>query len=147
VAAVYKVSERLKANGYVHTGRHRRVNKRGPMREMLASDCGNCFFGYSTSESCLADSLRQIGDLVEAEFGTTSNENQRASLLNAMKSVDHACQTNRRVLNYLRLLREVQQASRDEPVGTLLRRLEAGLGVTIPSGALRRTSGTASGPP
>ena len=133
IAAVYKVSERLKTGRYVYTQRHRRVNKRGPMREMLAADCSNCFFGYSNSETCLADSLRQITSLLERDYGTEVTKGKKAALLGGVKSVPYACRTNRRVLNYLRLAHEMERTAEDEGVMSVLRMIEEGYGVNLPT--------------
>jgi hypothetical protein len=132
VGAVYKVAERLKTQGYVYTLRHYRVNARGPMREMLSADCRNCFFGFSTPESCLEDSLKQIEAVLEHDYGRKPTLGERASLARSLKSTPFASGTNRRVLASLRLMREVDRMTKDAGVASMLKKIEENYGVDLP---------------
>jgi len=132
VGAVYKVAERLKTQGYVYTLRHYRVNARGPMREMLSADCRNCFFGFSSPEGCLEDSLRQIEGVLEHEYGKKPTLGERASLLRSVKAAPYASGTNRRVLASLRLMRDVERMTKDAGVSSMLKRIEDSYGLSLP---------------
>ena len=132
VGAVYKVAERLKTQGYVYTLRHYRVNSRGPMREMLSADCRNCFFGFSSPEGCLDDSLRQIEGVLEHDYGKKSTLGERASLSRSLRATPYASGTNRRVLASLRLIREVEMMTKDPSVSSMLRKIEENYGVDLP---------------
>jgi len=132
VGAVYKVAERLKTQGYVYTLRHYRVNARGPMREMLSADCRNCFFGFSSPEGCLEDSLRQIEGVLEHEYGRKPTLGERASLSRSLRNTPFASGTNRRVLASLRLMREVERMTKDTEVSSMLKKIEEGYGVDLP---------------
>ena len=132
MGAVYKVSERLKTQGYVYTQTHYRVNERGPMREQLAADCRNCFFGYSTPDGCLADTLRQNEDNFERDYGRRPAREEREVLYSSIKSVPFAPQTNRRVLGSLRLMREIGSITKDAHVSTVLKHIHQSYGVDLP---------------
>jgi hypothetical protein len=132
VGAVYKVSERLKIQGYVYTRKHYRVNQRGPMREMLAADCGNCFFGYSGPEGCLADTLRQMGDVLERDYGRRPTKSERDAFYNSVKSVPYACRASRRALMSLKLMREIDAMAREELVSSILKKIEDRYGLDLP---------------
>ena len=132
IGAVYKVAEHLKTQGYVYPLRHYRVNERGPMREMLAADCRNCFFGYSNPDECLEDTLRQIEDVLSRDYGMKPTRDQRASLVGAVKSVPYASRTNRRVLASLGLMHELGRMSNEGRVASMLKKIEEGYGVDFP---------------
>ena len=84
------MSQRLKTQGRIYPLRHYRVNDRGPMREMLTPDCRNCFFGYSNPDCCLEDSLRQIEDVLESDYGKKPSRDERTALYGAVKSIPNA---------------------------------------------------------
>ncbi len=132
IGAVYKLSERLKIQGYVYTQRHYRVNERGPMRELLSPDCRNCFFGYSSSEGCLADTLRQIEDILEQDYGRRPTDEEKAAFYNSARAVPNASRTNRKVLDSLKLMREIESMTREANVSTMLRKIQEGFGVEFP---------------
>jgi hypothetical protein len=132
IGAVYKLAERLKTQGYVYPLRHYRVNERGPMREMLTADCRNCFFGYSNPDGCLEDTLRQIEDVLERDYGKKSTKEERAVLYSSVKSIPYASRTNRRVLASLRLMHEIDRMSKEGRIASMLKKIEEGYGVELP---------------
>lgn len=132
IGAVYKVAERLKTMGYVYPLRHYRVNERGPMREMLSADCRNCFFGYSNPDGCLEDTLRQIEDVLERDYGKKPTRDERAALYSSVKSIPYASRTNRRVLTSLRLMHEIDRMTKEGRVSSMLRKIEESYGVEFP---------------
>ena len=132
VGAVYKVAERLKGQGYVYPLRHYRVNERGPMREMLSADCRNCFFGYTSPDECLEDTLRQIEDVLERDYGKRSTKDERGALHDAVKAIPYASRTNRRVLTSLKLMHEIDSMSHEGRVSSMLKKIEEAYGVDLP---------------
>ena len=140
IGAVYKLAERLKTQGYVYPLRHYRVNDRGPMREMLSADCRNCFFGFSNPDLCLADTLRQIEDALERDYGKRPSKEERTALYNAVKSIPYASRTNRRVLASLKLMHEIDRMSKEGRVSSMLRKIEEGYGVNLPIKILQESS-------
>ena len=132
VGAVYKVSEHLKTQGYVYTHKHYRVNERGPMRELLAADCQHCFFGFSNSEKCLEDTLKEIEYVLARDYGKEPTKEERDTFFNNVKSIPYACRTNRKVLGSLKLIRELENLSREGDVSTMLTEISKGYGVDLP---------------
>jgi hypothetical protein len=132
IGAVYKVAERLKTQGYVYPLRHYRVNERGPMREMLSADCRNCFFGYSNPDVCLEDTLRQIEDVLERNYGKKPTTDERAALYSSVKSIPYASRTNRKVLTSLKLMHEIDRMAKEGRVSSMLKKIEEGYGVDLP---------------
>jgi len=132
IGAVYKVAERLKTQGYVYPIRHYRVNERGPMREMLSADCRNCFFGYSNPDVCLGDTIRQIEDALERNYGKKPTAEETASLYDAVKPIPYASRTNRRVLSSLRLMHEIDSMTKEGRVASMLKKIGETYGVDLP---------------
>lgn len=132
IGAVYKLAERLKTQGFVYPMRHYRVNDRGPMREMLTADCRNCFFGYTSPDECLEDTLRQIEDVITRDYHRTPTREERATLYGAIKSIPYASRTNRRVLASLRLMRDIDRMTKEGRVSSMLKKIEEGYGVDLP---------------
>jgi hypothetical protein len=132
IGAVYKVAEHLKTQGYVYPLRHYRVNERGPMREMLSADCRNCFFGYTSPDLCLEDSLRLIEDVLERDYDKKPTQDQRTALYGSLKSIPYASRTNRRVLASLKLMREIDKMTKEGRVSGMLKKIEEGYGVDFP---------------
>ncbi len=132
IGAVYKVAERLKTQGYVYPLRHYRVNERGPMREMLSADCRNCFFGYTNPDDCLEDTLRQIEDVLQRDYGKKATGEERAALYSSVKSIPYASRTNRRVLASLRLMRDIDRMAKEGRVSSMLKKIEDSYGVSLP---------------
>ena len=132
IGAVYKLAEHLKTQGYVYPLRHYRVNERGPMREMLTADCRNCFFGYSNPDGCFEDTLRQIEDILERDYGKKPSSEEKAALYGSVKSIPYASRTNRRVLTSLKLMHEIDRMSKEGRVASMLKKIEEGYGVEFP---------------
>jgi len=132
IGAIYKVSEHLKSQGYVYTQKHYRVNERGPMREMLTSDCGHCFFGYSNSARCLEGTLREIEDVLSRDYGKEPTKDERSAIFNAVKSMPYVCRTNRKVLSSLRLMHELDGIAGEGTVSDMLAKISDGYGVRFP---------------
>ena len=132
IGAVYKVSEHLKSQGYVYTQKHYRVNERGPMREMLTSDCGHCFFGHSNSAKCLEGTLREIEDALSRDYGKEPTKDERSAIFNVIKSMPYACRTNRKVLSSLRLMHELDGIANEGTVADMLAKISDGYGVKFP---------------
>ena len=132
IGAVYKVSEHLKTQGYVFTQKHYRVNERGPMREMLSADCGHCFFGYSNSDRCLEGTLREVEYVLARDYGKELAKEERAALFSAVKSLPYACRTNRKVLDSLRLMRELGEIIGEGSVSDTLSKISEGYGIDLP---------------
>jgi hypothetical protein len=141
VGAVYKVSEELKRGGYVQALRHFRVNERGPMRELLGSDCRNCFFGYSSAEKCFDDAFRELEHVLKSYYGKELTEEERASSYGAIKSAPFGPKVIRKVLEVLKLIHHMDALMEEKNVVNVLRKLEEWYDVEFP---VHRVAGGAS---
>jgi len=132
VGAVYKVVERLKNEGFVYPERYYRVNDRGPMREMLSADCRNCFFGFTSPDRCLQDTLRQLDGVLQRDYNLKPTAEEKATLQASMKVIPYCSRINRRVLASLRLMHELDRMTREGRVSGLLRKIEEHYHVDLP---------------
>jgi len=132
IGAVYKVVERLKDQGFVYPARYYRVSDRGPMREMLSADCRNCFYGFTNPDSCLQETLSQLDLVLRRDYGKVPTREERAALYISMKNIPYSARINRRVLESLRLMSEVERVTREGRVSGILRKIEEHYGVELP---------------
>jgi len=132
VGAVYKVVERLKGQGFVYPARYYRVSERGPMREMLSADCRNCFYGFTNSDRCLQETLTQLDRVLQREFSKVPTNEERAAFYASMKNIPYGSRINRRVLESLRLMCEVERVTKEGRVSGILRKIEEHYGVELP---------------
>lgn len=132
VGAVYKTVERLKRTGYIHTVKHFRVNERGPMRELLSSDCSNCFYGYSNAESCFEDAFRQLEHILKRYYQKDLNEGERANSYNALKWMPLGPRVIRKVIEALSLIQRTESLMKERQVISVLKKLEEWYGVKLP---------------
>ncbi|MDV3277008.1 MAG: hypothetical protein LYZ69_00905 [Nitrososphaerales archaeon] len=132
VGAVYKTVERLKRTGYIHITKHFRVNEKGPMRELLSSDCSNCFYGYSNAESCLKDAFRQLEYILERYYQKDLTEEERANSYNALKSMPLGPRVIRKVIETLSLMQRAESLMKERQVISVLKKFEEWYGVKLP---------------
>ncbi|MDG7000674.1 MAG: hypothetical protein JRN15_16385 [Nitrososphaerota archaeon] len=132
IESAYKVAERLKRSGYLYAARHYRVNERGPMREQLSANCRNCFYGYSSEQRCLTDTLRQIEGLLSTYYGREFSEEEKQSLYASIKLIPLSSRVSRRVLESLWLIHQVQVVTNERRVVNLLKKIEEKCGIELP---------------
>jgi len=147
VGAVYKVSEELKRGGYVQALRHFRVNERGPMREMLGSDCRNCFYGYSSADKCFDDAFRELEQTLKRYYQKELTEEERASSYSSIKSAPFGPKVIRKVLEALKLIHHMDILMEEKNVVNVLRKLEEWYDIEFPvhRGTLEGTPNTGPG--
>jgi hypothetical protein len=132
VGAVYKALEKLKAQGFIYPSRYFRVNERGPMRELLSAECRNCFYGFTSADRCLRDTLRQLEWVLKRDYGKTCSRDERAAMYSSMKSIPFSSRTNRRVLTSLELASEIDRILGEGRVSDFMRTVEDHYGVEFP---------------
>ncbi|MDG6996053.1 MAG: hypothetical protein JRN52_09020 [Nitrososphaerota archaeon] len=132
IEAAYKTVERLKQTGYVYAARYYRVNDRGPMREQLAANCRNCFYGYSNEDRCLMDTLRQIESNISRYYNRQLSEDEKQSLYSSIKRIPLSSRVSRRVLESLDLIHEVETMTNERGVLNVLNKIEEGHGIEFP---------------
>ena len=132
VGAVYKVSAELKRDGYVQALKHFRVNERGPMRELLGSDCRNCFYGYSSAEKCFDDAFRDLEQILKRYYQKELTEEERANSYSAIKSAPFGPKVIRKVLEALKLIHHMDAMMNEKNVVNVLRKLEDWYDIEFP---------------
>ncbi len=132
IEAAYKVAERLKSRGYLYAARHYRVNERGPMREQLSANCRNCFYGFSSEDRCLTDTLRQVEGMLSTYYGREFSEEEKQSLYSSIKLIPLSSRVSRRVLESLWLIHQVQVVTNERRVMNLLKKIEEKCGIELP---------------
>jgi hypothetical protein len=138
MSATYKTLEKLKQKDHVYAMKHYRVNERGPMRELLVANCRTCFYGYASPEHCLADTLRQVEDMLETYYGKALPEDIKEELYASIRAVPYSSRLGRRVYELLKLMHEVDHISREGGVQTVLGKIEESYGEEFP---LKKTQG------
>ena len=132
VGAVYKVSAELKRDGYVQALRHFRVNERGPMRELLGSDCRNCFYGYSSAERCFDDAFRDLEQILKRYYQKELTEEERASSYSAIKSAPFGPKVIRKALEAMKMIHHMNAMMNEKNVVNVLRKLEEWYDIEFP---------------
>jgi len=132
MSATYKTLEKLKERDHVYAMKHYRVNERGPMRELLVANCRTCFYGYASPEHCLADTLRQIEDMLETYYGKVLPDDAKEELYSSIRAVPYSSRLGRRVYELLKLMHEVDHITKEGGVQTVLGRVEESYGDEFP---------------
>ena len=137
MSATYKTLEKLKQRDYVYPMKHYRVNERGPMRELLVANCRTCFYGYASPEHCLADTLRQVEDMLETYYGKVLSDEAKEELYSSIRAVPYSSKLGRRVYELLKLMHEVDHITKEGGVQTVLGKVEESYGEEFPLGKPR----------
>jgi hypothetical protein len=132
MSATYKTLEKLKQKDYVYAMKHYRVNERGPMRELLVANCRTCFYGYASPEHCLADTLRQVEDMLESYYGKALTPEAKDDLYASIRAVPYSSKLGRRVCELLKLMHEVDHITKEGGVQTVLGKIEDSYGDEFP---------------
>lgn len=127
----YKILRKLKSEGWIKVMRHVRVKPRGPMRELMSSDCRNCFFGYSSSVNCFKASFYQLEKLVERLIGRPMKMHEVEELYQEISKLPFSERTLRSVNKALVLALQFSEMSKEKGVATVLRKLSETLNFKI----------------
>lgn len=133
VNTVYKVLSNLKREQHVRVVKHVRVSPKGPMRELLTSNCNRCFYGYSSSESCFRANFNELCALLKVFYGKTLTPRERDRLYLEFKAMPYCHRIVRKVNDVLISFSKVRDKLSDRLVNSMLRRLRdiTGIGVAI----------------
>lgn len=131
ISSVYKTLGKLKQEDYIYPLKHYRVNEKGPMRELLAANCRNCFYGYSSAERCLTDTLRQLEDILETTYGKRLPDHEREKLHSAIRNVPYSSMLSRKVFELLKLMQQIERGADEGGVPTVLAKIEESYGAEL----------------
>lgn len=129
----YKMLRKLKSEGCIKVMRHVRVKSKGPMRELMSSDCRNCFFGYSSSLNCFRAGFYQLEKLVERLIGRPMKMHEVEELYQEISKLPFSEKTLRSVNKALVLALQFSEMSKEKDVATVLRKLSSTLDFKIVS--------------
>jgi hypothetical protein len=138
MSTTYKTLEKLKKENYVTQLKHFRVNEKGPMRELLAANCGTCFYGYASPQRCFSNTFREMDYMLETYYGKKINDEDRDKLRSSIGAVPYSSKLSRRVCELLALAHRLDQLAAEGGVSTVLSRIEETYGMELP---LRRQQG------
>ncbi|MEM4545563.1 MAG: hypothetical protein QW328_02180 [Nitrososphaerota archaeon] len=127
----YKILRKLKSGGCIKVMRHVRVKPRGPMRELMSSDCRNCFFGYSSSVNCFKAGFYQLERLVERLIGRPMKMHEVEALHQEISKLPFSEKTLRSVNKALVLALQFSEMSKEKGVATVLHKMGATLDFKI----------------
>lgn len=127
----YRILRKLKVEGCIKVVKHIRVKPKGPMRELMSSDCRNCFFGYSSPASCFRASLYQLEKLVERLIGRPMKMHEVEGLYQEISKLPFSERTLRSVNKALVLALQFSEMSKEKGVATILRKLSTTLDLKI----------------
>ncbi len=119
----YKILRKLKSEGCIKVVRHIRVKSKGPMRELMSSDCRNCFFGYSSPTNCFRSCFYQLEKLIEKLIGRPMKVHEVEELYQEISKLPFSEKTLRSVNKALVLALQFSEMSKEKNVATILRKL------------------------
>jgi len=119
----YKVLRKLKSEGYIKVVKHVRVKPRGPMRELMSSDCRNCFFGYSSPVNCFKANFYQLERLTERLMGRPIKIHEAEELYQELSKLPFNEKALRSVNKALILALQLSKKLRERSVATVLRKM------------------------
>ncbi|MEM2909920.1 MAG: hypothetical protein QXO01_02470 [Nitrososphaerota archaeon] len=129
----YKILRKLKSEGYIRVVRHVRVKSKGPMRELMSSDCRKCFFGYSSPINCFKASFCQLERLVERLMGRPIKMHEAEELYQELSKLPFNEKTLRSVNKALVLALELSKRLKEKNVAMVLRKMGTSLDFKIPN--------------
>jgi hypothetical protein len=129
IRSIYKLVEKLKAAGFIVRLRYQRVSPKGPMREILAANCQNCFYGYTTQERCFQDTFRQVEAIMSRRYGKELNTDERMKLYKSLTLIPYSSRILRRILTILQTMEQVDRFAKEAHIMTVLKKFEEAHGV------------------
>ncbi|MEM1583479.1 MAG: hypothetical protein QXF28_06580 [Nitrososphaerota archaeon] len=130
-STLYKALSRLKKENYVRVVKHVRISSRGPMRELLASNCGKCLYNYSSHDACYKSSLNQLSAIVYTFYNRTLTSRDLEKLYIEFRSIPYPQRVIKRINNILVSLNVIRSKLEDRLTSSILHRIQATTGIKI----------------
>ncbi|MEN2974137.1 MAG: hypothetical protein ABDH32_01000 [Candidatus Caldarchaeales archaeon] len=131
VSTLYKALSRLKKDNYVKVAKHVRITNRGPMRELLASNCGNCLYNHSSHINCYRATLNQLSAILRALYGKTLTYKDLERLYIEFRSIPYPQRVVRRVNEMLVSLYDIRTRLDDKLTSSIISKIQAITGINI----------------
>jgi len=101
------------------------------MRELLAANCRNCFYGYTSEERCFQDAVRQVESFMKRYYGKEIKPDDKIILHKTLRLIPYSSRILRRMLTALRLMHELNNLRKEAYLATMLRKFEEWYGVDL----------------
>ncbi|MCF8885113.1 MAG: hypothetical protein L4877_04895 [Aigarchaeota archaeon] len=128
---VYKTISRLKRDQYIKIAKYVRVCKRGPMRELLTSNCDKCFYNFTSHDSCYRYSLMELSATLKALYKKTLTQEELKKLYVELKTVPYPQRVVRKISYILAALHVINRKLNDRLINSMLSKIKSITGLTI----------------
>lgn len=130
-STLYKALSRLKKENYVRVVKHVRISNRGPMRELLSSNCGKCLYNYSSHDACYKSSLNQLSAILYAFYDKALTSRDLEKLYIEFRSIPYPQRVVNRINNILISLNVIRSKLEDRLTNSILQRIQSTTGINI----------------
>lgn len=131
VSTLYKALSRLKKANYVRVVKHVRISSRGPMRELLTSNCSKCLYNYSSHDICYKSSLNQLSAILYAYYNKPLTSRDLEKLYIEFKSIPYPQRVIKRINEILISLAVIRSRLEDKLTSSILHRIQETTGINI----------------
>jgi DNA-binding transcriptional ArsR family regulator len=131
ISTLYKALSRLKKENYVRVAKHVRISSRGPMRELLASNCSKCLYNYSSHDTCYKSSLNQLSAILYTFYNKSLTPRDLEKLYIEFKSIPYPQRVIKRINDILVSLSVIRSRLEDKLTSSILHRIQAATGINI----------------
>jgi DNA-binding transcriptional ArsR family regulator len=131
ISTLYKALSRLKKENYVRVAKHVRISNRGPMRELLASNCSKCLYNYSSHDTCYKSSLNQLSAILYTFYNKSLTPRDLEKLYIEFKSIPYPQRVIKRINDILVSLSVIRSRLEDKLTSSILHRIQTATGINI----------------
>lgn len=131
ISTLYKTLSRLKKDDYVRVVKHIRVSNRGPMRELLTSNCNKCLYYYSSHDACYKFNLNQLSAVLYALYDKLLTQKDLERLYLEFRSIPYPQRVLKRINNILISLHSIKSRLEDKLTNSILQRIQSITGAHI----------------
>ncbi|MCX8193300.1 MAG: hypothetical protein N3G77_05780 [Nitrososphaeria archaeon] len=131
VSTLYKALSRLKKENYVKVVKHVRISSKGPMRELLTSNCSNCLYNHSSFINCYKYNLNQLSAIFKAFYGKTISPKDLEKLYIEFRSIPYPQRVVRRINEILLSLHSIKTKLEDRLTNSILSKIQNITGINL----------------
>lgn len=131
MSTLYKTLSRLKKNNYVRVVKHIRISSRGPMRELLTSNCNRCLYNYSSHDACYRFNLNQLSAILYAFYDKLLTSKELERLYIEFRAIPYPQRVLKRINNILVSLHSIRLRLEDKLTNSILQRIQSTTGISI----------------
>ncbi len=131
ISTLYKTLSKLKKDNYVRVVKHIRVSNRGPMRELLTSNCNKCLYNHSSHDACYKFNLNQLSAVLYALYDKLLTQKDMERLYIEFRSIPYPQRVLKRINNILISLHSIKSRLDDKLTNSILQRIQSITGAYI----------------